>query len=98
MGGTGARSADADIVQLRDEVAGLRRALETRGKIEQAKGKLYPSAPASGILAACIQAWHSTSRRVHIVPARSADRSPARAGPTMRLQAIPFFDRLLVTW
>jgi len=43
--------------------------------------KLYPSAPASGILAACIQAWHSASRRVHIVPARSPDRSPARADP-----------------
>jgi hypothetical protein len=60
--------------------------------------KLYPSAPASGILAACIQAWHSASRRVHVMPAGSRDRSFARAGFMTRLQAIPFLDRLLITW
>jgi hypothetical protein len=207
-GGTGAQSAGADIDQLRDEVAALRRALESRAQIDQAKGvlmqrhgwtadqafqhlvrlsqhlnvrlaalaetvvaeagsshgvepndeawayrlldllahpamtvrpvlsesaihdlaiedfdieyanpatvdvegrtadqlvgrrlsKLYPSGPASGILAACTRAWHSASRHVHTMPAHSADRSTSRNRPITRMQAVPFLDRLLVTW
>jgi hypothetical protein len=203
VAGAGAQSAGADIEQLRDEVAALRRALESRGQIERAKGvlmqrhgwtadqpfhhlvrlsqhlnvrlatlaetvvaeaassrgveptdeawayrlldnlahpamtvrpvpsgstirdfdieyanpatvdvegrtadqlvgrrlsKLYRSGPASGILAACTRAWHSASRHVHTMPAHSGGRPNSRNGPIVRLQAIPFLDRLLVTW
>jgi hypothetical protein len=61
--------------------------------------KLYPSGPASGILAACTRAWHSASRHVHTIPAHQTNRSTSRNRPTTRLQAVPFLDRrLLVTW
>ncbi len=60
--------------------------------------KLYPHAPASGILAACTAAWRSASGRAHTL----AVPAPGGAGPTrshtLRLQAVPFLDRLLVTW
>jgi hypothetical protein len=58
--------------------------------------KLYPSAPASGILAACTQAWNSTGRRVQAVCTQPA--RPLSAVRPRRLQAIPFLGRLLVTW
>jgi ANTAR domain len=202
-GGTGAQDAGADVERLRDEVAGLRRAMETRGQIEQAKGvlmqrhgwtaeqafrhlvrlsqhsnirlatlaelvvaevasprsvepgaeslayrlldhlghpamivrpvsadaavsdfhvdyanpvtvdvdgrtadqlvgrrlsKLYPNAPANGILAACTAAWRSASSTVHTQDVSVRDDAGQARNHTLRLQAVPFLDRLLVTW
>jgi PAS domain-containing protein len=60
--------------------------------------KLYPSAPASGILAACVQAWQSASGQVQTMAVPPASNTPTRPRRMMRLRAVPFLDRLLVTW
>jgi hypothetical protein len=40
--------------------------------------KLYPSTPTSGILAACVEAWQSTSGQVQTMAVPPAEGSPSR--------------------
>ena len=60
--------------------------------------KLYPSGPTGDIVAACLEAWHSTNGQVQTTAVSPVEGSPARPTRTMRLRAVPFLDRLLLTW